>query len=56
MQLKQEDYITDKCVCCELCRLCNGCRTHREIAKEDPNFCEEMKKLEDDLIRTEWLL
>lgn len=50
------DYIKPECAYCELCRLCNGCHTMREEAKKDPNYCDEMKKLEDAIIASRWAL
>ena len=51
-----KEYITPECPYCNLFSLCNGCRTNRDNAKEDPKYCEEMKKLEDQIIKTGWLL
>lgn len=48
--------IHDKCVYCQLCRLCNGCNLNREFAKSDPNYCTEMKKLEESIIDHGWSL
>lgn len=50
------EYIKPECAYCELCRLCNGCHTMREESKKDPNYCDEMKKLEDAIIASGWLL
>lgn len=50
------DYITPECAACELFSLCNGCRTNRESAKKDPNYCEEMKKLESRIIDAGWII
>jgi hypothetical protein len=55
-KIPYEDFITPECAYCELCRLCNGCDTNRQEAKKDPNYCAEMKKLEDQIIETGWLL
>ena len=54
--LDPSEYITPECPCCNLFSLCNGCRTNRDGAKQDPNYCKEMKKLEDKIIETGWLL
>lgn len=54
--LAYDEYISEECAYCELFRLCNGCTTNRFMAKQDPNYCEEMKKLEDKIIKTGWLL
>lgn len=50
------DHITDQCIYCDLFRLCNGCNNQRTQAKKCPEYCEEMLKLKDRLIETEWLL
>lgn len=54
--LPASEYITPECVYCELFRLCNGCHQNRRHAKEDPNFCSEMKKLESRIIKSGWKL
>lgn len=54
--LPYEEYINEECPSCELFRLCNACTTNRFVAKQDPNYCEEMKKLEEKIIETGWLL
>lgn len=51
-----EDMISPECMYCELYSLCNSCRNNREAAKQDPIYCEEMKKLESQIIETGWLL
>lgn len=51
------DFINpEKCPYCELCRLCNGCKTNRMVSKEFPEYCDEMKKLESKIIEQGWLL
>jgi len=54
--LDPQDFIKPECAYCELCRLCNACATNRHEAKKDPNYCEEMKKLEDEIIDSGWAL
>lgn len=54
--MNPENYIKPECAYCELCRLCNGCHTMREEAKKDPIYCDEMKKLEDRIIESGWML
>lgn len=51
-----KDFIKPECAYCELFRLCNGCNTNRHIAKLDPNYCIEMKKLEQEIIDAGWKL
>lgn len=50
----KSDHITKQCVYCDLFRFCNGCNSHRQHAKEFPEYCTEMLKLKDDLIRQGW--
>lgn len=50
------DLISDECVYCEMFRLCNRCNSQRKFAKEDPNYCAEMKKLESFFKEVDWLL
>lgn len=38
------ELISDKCLCCPLHHLCNGCKSLRKINRLTPNHCEEMKK------------
>ncbi|MCM1215370.1 MAG: radical SAM protein [Lachnospiraceae bacterium] len=54
--INPQEYIKPECAYCELCRLCNGCHTNRQEAKKDPDYCEEMKKLEDQIIDAGWIL
>lgn len=49
-------HLNKDCFSCELFRMCHGCHEHREHAREFPEYCEEMLKLKDDLIRQEWAL
>lgn len=51
-----KDFVTPNCAICELFNLCNGCNINRREAKLDPNYCEEMKKLESRIINSEWRL
>lgn len=48
--------INEKCINCELFRFCNGCRAHSANAKDFPEYCDEMLKLKDDLIRQGWAM
>lgn len=48
--------INNNCPSCELFALCNGCNTNREDAINDPNYCDEMKKLSKDIIKYSWNL
>lgn len=48
--------ISKECYSCELFRVCNNCRTNFRISKDDPVYCEEMKKLIPSLIETGWRL
>lgn len=49
-------YIKKDCINCELFRLCHGCSAQLNYAKEFDNYCDEMLKLKDDLIRQGWAL
>lgn len=51
-----KDHITNKCSYCELFRFCNGCHEHRKHAKEFSEYCGEMMKLKDDIIRQGWAI
>ena len=48
--------ISPDCYSCELFRLCNNCRTNYRISRDDPEYCEEMKKLLPRLLETGWRL
>lgn len=50
------EHINEKCSYCQLFSLCNGCKTNRDASKEIPEYCDEMKKLEDDIIREGWYI
>lgn len=50
------DFITEECSYCEMCRLCNRCNSQRKFAKQDPNYCKEMKKLMPKIKEVGWLL
>lgn len=50
------DIIRPECTYCRLYSLCNSCSNNREAAKNDPIYCEEMKKLEKKIVDTGWLL
>lgn len=46
-----------KCQYCELYKLCNACETNREQAKKyAPNYCFEMLKNKDRIIKAGWKL
>jgi MoaA/NifB/PqqE/SkfB family radical SAM enzyme len=49
-----KDMISNKCINCELCWLCNSCRTRREEAKDTPEHCKEMTKLKSQIIENGW--
>lgn len=55
-KINPAEYIREECSYCSLCRLCNGCNLNRKYAKLDPNYCDEMKKLEDDIFEYGWIL
>ena len=38
-----------KCLTCNLFNICNACTLHRQVAKNDKTYCENMKKYEDIL-------
>lgn len=48
--------VTDHCYECELFRICNGCKINVLQAKEDPNYCKEMKAIKDKIIEYGWML
>jgi sulfatase maturation enzyme AslB (radical SAM superfamily) len=54
--LSYDEAISMKCLSCELFNICNSCTTNRDGAKEDPEYCNEMLKLKDDIIRLGWKL
>jgi sulfatase maturation enzyme AslB (radical SAM superfamily) len=54
--IKYNEAINDKCTYCELFNICNGCSTNREQAKESPEYCSEMLKLKDGIIKAGWKL
>ena len=57
INVKHTDTINSNCQYCELFRICNGCSTNREQAKKYcPEYCEEMLKLKDRIIKTGWKL
>ena len=51
-----KEFINENCIYCNLFRICNGCKTNRYLSSKDDKYCEEMKKLEKDLIRQGWLM
>lgn len=56
-KINYKNLINKKCPYCELFNICNGCNTNREQAKENcPEYCSEMLKLKDRIIKTEWKL
>lgn len=46
----------DKCLYCDMYRMCHGCKAHLEHAREFPEYCDEMLKLMPDLKRQGWAL
>lgn len=50
------NHLTNHCLSCELFRICHGCSAHLTHAHEFPEYCEEMLKMKDDLIRQGWAL
>ncbi len=54
--IEPDEYISPKCAYCELFYLCNGCYMNRSAAKKDPKYCDEMKKIEVQIIKNGWLL
>lgn len=54
--IKYNEVINNKCFSCDLFNICNSCATNREAAKLDINYCKEMSKLKNDIIRLEWKL
>lgn len=54
--LDPREFIKEECTYCPLCRLCNGCNLNRKYAKQDPNYCNEMLKLEDQIFDYNWIL
>lgn len=49
-----KDLISQKCLTCELCNLCNGCKKSRDINKNTVNFCEEMLKRKEKILKMPW--
>lgn len=50
-----KEVIKPQCYQCRLFNLCNGCAVHREQAKCDPNYCEQMKAREQLILsRKDW--
>lgn len=48
--------INVQCTYCELFNICNGCSTNREQAKETPEYCSEMLKLKERIVKAGWKL
>lgn len=48
--------IDEKCLCCPLYRLCNGCKSLRAINKITENHCEEMLKRLEKIKKLGWKL
>lgn len=46
--------ISKKCLSCELCRLCNACDITRELSKRDKDYCVEMTKRKQRILKTGW--
>jgi len=51
-----EEMLTEKCVNCALCRLCNGCDVNREANRHDAAYCSEMKKREKKILSAGWFI
>lgn len=45
-----------KCYACQLFRVCNGCRTNRQVIEDKDGYCKDMKEIEDDIVRLGWKL
>ena len=52
--LNINDYINNKCLTCELCQFCNGCKIARSIAKDDNKYCQEMLKRKQKILESGW--
>lgn len=48
--------ISKKCLSCELCRLCNACKINKMIALKDKNYCFEMLKRKQKILKSGWYL
>lgn len=53
-EIPYQDLINDKCLSCELCRFCNACKINRIMAKDCLNYCEEMLKRKDKILKSGW--
>lgn len=51
-----QESITPKCLFCELNMFCNGCKSARRVAKMDPNYCIEMSRRKNDILKSGWRL
>lgn len=57
MKLDPHTFINGKkCLTCKLCRFCNACKAMRDANRNDPNYCVEMKKREQDILDSGWLI
>ena len=56
IQINVNNIISKKCLCCPLFRLCNGCKSLRNINKMTENHCEEMLKRLDKIKKMGWKL
>jgi sulfatase maturation enzyme AslB (radical SAM superfamily) len=54
--VQYHEAINEQCTYCELFNICNGCSTNREQAKETLEYCTEMLKLKDRIIKAGWKL
>lgn len=48
------DFISEKCLTCELCQFCNNCKISRDVAKRDKNYCDEIMKRKDKILKSGW--
>lgn len=53
---KPSSYINNRCQYCELCNFCNACELNRKQAINCKNYCEEMLKRKDVIIRRGWVI
>lgn len=57
MKLDPSTFINGRnCLKCKLCRFCNACKANREANKNDPNYCVEMHKRLDKIVKSGWLI
>mgnify|MGYP003186119236 CR=1 FL=1 len=51
-----KEYINSKCKYCELCNFCNACELNRKQAINCPEYCEEMLKRKEIIIKRGWAI